>query len=62
MASTTSPTDEEGPVVDMAAYGAKLAARRAELGYPELTRNAGTNRTASKRALLRAIADAGGKW
>ena len=46
----------------MAEFGKRLAARRAELGNPELPRNAGQNRTASKRALLKAIKDAGGKW
>ena len=50
------------PVVDMAELGARLAARKAELGGVELPRNAGQNRTASKRALLRAIERAGGKW
>jgi hypothetical protein len=61
MASTTSRTDGE-PVIDMADLGARLAKRRAELGNPELPRNAGANRTASKKALLKAIEDAGGKW
>lgn len=48
--------------------GRRTAARRAELGLTddaELSRklrNAGKNRTASKRALLKAIEDAGGKW
>ncbi|MEP6785034.1 MAG: hypothetical protein ABI898_04750 [Sphingomonadales bacterium] len=46
----------------MAAFAAKLAARRAELGHPEMPRNAGENRTASKRALLKEIEEAGGKW
>jgi hypothetical protein len=46
----------------MAEMGARLAARRAELGLPELPRNSGTRRTPSKRALLKAIEDAGGKW
>jgi hypothetical protein len=46
----------------MAELGARLAARRAELGNPELPRNAGQNRTPSKRALLKAIEEAGGKW
>ncbi len=55
MASTTSLPDDEGPVIDMAEYGAKLAARRAELGYPELARNSGADRTESKQALLKAI-------
>ena len=39
-----------------------FAARRAELGNPEMPRNAGRNRTPSKRALLKAIEEAGGKW
>ena len=44
-----------------------LARRRAEYeaehGRPaDLPRNAGNRRTASKRALLKAIEDAGGKW
>ncbi len=42
--------------------GARLARRKAELGLPELPRNSGTRRTPSKRALLKAIEDAGGKW
>ena len=49
-------------VIDMAELGARLASRRAELGNPDLPRNAGTRRTPSKRALLKAIEDAGGKW
>ena len=39
-----------------------LTGRRAELGEVEIPRNAGTRRTESKRALLKAIEDAGGKW
>jgi len=46
----------------MADVGARVAARKAELGLPELPRNAGTNRTPSKRALLKAIEDLGGEW
>ena len=44
------------------ALGARVAARAAELGDPEVPRNSGQNRTPSKRALLKAIEDAGGKW
>ena len=51
-----------GRKLDFAAFSAELQARRAELGNPELPRNAGKNRTQSKRALLKAIEDAGGKW
>lgn len=47
---------------NLAEFGARIAARKAELGLPDPPRNAGTNRTASKRALLKAIEEAGGKW
>jgi hypothetical protein len=57
MASTTSR--EPIPFEDYAAY---IAQRRAETGITELPRNSGNRRTASKRALLKAIEDAGGKW
>ncbi len=49
-------------VMSLEAFGRDLACRRAALGNPELPRNAGTNRTDSKRALLAAIEDAGGRW
>ena len=62
MASTTFPTADEPAVTDMAVFGRDLVRRRAALGDPEMPRNAGTRRTASKRALLKAIEDAGGKW
>lgn len=42
--------------------GARIARRAAELGGVEVPRNTGTRRTASKRALLKAIEDIGGKW
>lgn len=67
----TTKTDPEwtGRVIKMAELGASIAKRRAELGLddaagPELAelRNAGKNRTPSKRALLKAIEDMGGKW
>ena len=50
------------PPIDMAELGERIAKRRAELGVPELPRNSGKNRTPRKRALLKAIEDAGGKW
>lgn len=62
MASKISKTGEDGPVVDMAAFGLELARRRADLGNPELPRNSGARRTPSKRALLKAIEDLGGEW
>jgi hypothetical protein len=48
----------------MAELGARIARRRAELGITDadLPRNTGTRRTASKKALLKAIKDAGGEW
>lgn len=46
----------------MATFGRALARRRAALGDPVMPRNAGTRRTAAKRALLKAIEDAGGNW
>jgi hypothetical protein len=46
----------------MREFGRRLAARKAELGLPDPSRNAGNHRTASKRALLKAIEEAGGKW
>jgi hypothetical protein len=64
MASTTSKADSAdwpGQRIDHADYGAKLAARRAALGYPDLPRNAGANRTASKKLLLKAIDEAAAK-
>ena len=62
MASKTSKAETERPAIKMAELGARVAARRAELGNAELQRNTGERRTPSKRALLKAIKDAGGKW
>lgn len=42
--------------------GARIARREAELGGVSVPRNTGARRTASKRALLKAIEDIGGKW
>lgn len=46
----------------MGEFGRRIAARKAELGLPDPPRNSGKNRTASKRALLKAIKEIGGKW
>lgn len=62
MASRASKADSEPPVIRMDDLGARLARRKAELGLPDLPRNAGTRRTPSKRALLKAIEEAGAKW
>lgn len=48
--------------IALEAFGRRIAARKAELGLPDPPRNAGANRTESKRALLKAIKDVGGEW
>jgi len=65
MASKTSTADRKA--IPLAELAAKIGRRRAQYekryGEPfEIPRNSGLRRTASKRALLRAIEDAGGKW
>lgn len=60
--SKMSGTEDDEAVIDMAELGARIAARREALGAPELPRNSGARRTASKRALLAAVEAAGGKW
>jgi hypothetical protein len=57
---------ERRPVA-LAAFAADIDRRRAEYeareGQPfDIPRNSGKRRTASKRALLKAIEEAGGKW
>ena len=64
----TSKTDEQnwGEPIDFDAFGRGLAERRAayeaEKGPVPVPRNDGQRRTASKKALLRAIAATGKKW
>jgi hypothetical protein len=60
MASQTSRA--KGKAVPLAEFVADIDRRRAETGITELPRNSGKRRTASKRALLKAIAEAGGTW
>lgn len=45
-------------------FGRKIARRRTGLGITGagMPRNSGTRRTASKKALLKTIKDAGGNW
>jgi hypothetical protein len=54
--------DWPGRRINFEEFSAQLAKRREELGFPELPRNSGKRRTASKRALLKAIEEAGGRW
>ena len=60
MASQTSKPKPKA--VPLAEFVADIQRRRAETGVTELPRNSGNRRTASKRALLKAIEEAGGKW
>lgn len=48
--------------VTLEALGAAVDRRRVVVGDVQVPRNSGTNRTPSKRALLKAIKDAGGEW
>ena len=48
--------------VPLDVFVADIERRRAETGITDLPRNAGNRRTESKRALLKAIEVAGGKW
>lgn len=48
--------------IPLAELGADIARRRAALGDVDMPRNAGNRRTESKKALLKAIEAAGGKW
>jgi hypothetical protein len=60
---TSKPADDwQGGRMSHRDFAVRLASRRAELGNPELPRNSGKRRTASKRALLKAIEEAGGRW
>lgn len=42
--------------------GRRIERRRVEVGEIAVPRNSGARRTASKRALLKAIEAAGGRW
>ena len=48
--------------IELSELAASITRRRAELGDVDIPRNSGTRRTASKRGLLKAIEEAGGKW
>ena len=65
-AASTEPVTAASPAnreaVSFEAFGQDIARRRAAAGDPPVPRNAGRNRTASKRALLKAIEEAGGTW
>ena len=48
--------------IPVAEFIAQIERRRQETGITDLPRNSGENRTESKKALLKAIEDAGGTW
>ncbi|MDF0489897.1 hypothetical protein PX554_17315 [Sphingomonas sp. H39-1-10] len=54
-----SKTSQPVPLED---FVRDIERRRAETGITELPRNSGLRRTASKRTLLKAIEEAGGRW
>ena len=60
MASTSLQADRKPIPLD--AFGEEVLRRRAAAGDPLMPRNAGTRRTPGKRALLKAIEEAGGTW
>jgi len=60
MASTRSKPDTK--IVTLEEFGRDVARRIESAGEPQIPRNNGTRRTASKRALLKAIEQTGGKW
>jgi hypothetical protein len=59
MASRTSKPDKAIPLAE---FTADIERRRLTTGVTELPRNTGKRRTPSKKALLKAIEAAGGKW
>jgi hypothetical protein len=60
MASTRSKTDTK--TVTLEEFGRDVARRLEAAGELQIPRNVGTRRTASKRALLKAIEAVAGKW
>jgi hypothetical protein len=60
MVSKTAKAEPQAVPLDE--FAAEVARRRAALGEVPMPRNSGKRRTASKKALLKAIEDAGGRW
>jgi hypothetical protein len=60
MASRTSKP--KAKAIPLADFAADIERRRQETGITEIPRNSGKRRTQSKKALLKAIESAGGKW
>lgn len=61
--TSTSSRIDPPKAVTLEAFGRDVMRRRAALGKDiAMPRNTGTRRTESKKALLKAIEDVGGKW
>lgn len=60
--STSSSPDPELEATSLEDFANDVERRRERLGKVDMPRNTGTCRTASKRALLKAIEAAGGRW
>lgn len=56
------PTSKDNKAIPLAEFVADLERRRLETGVTDMPRNAGNRRTASKQALLDAIARLGARW
>jgi hypothetical protein len=54
--------ETEIKAISLEEFGRDVERRRRAAGAIDMPRNAGNRRTASKRALLKAIEDAGGAW
>ena len=61
MASKIS-TAKSKKATPLAEFVADIEKRRCESGVTDLPRNTGTRRSESKKALLKAIEELGGKW
>lgn len=59
---TTASKRSRPEAVSFEDFAADIARRREAAGNPDLPRNSGKRRTLSKRALLKAIEEAGGRW
>ena len=59
----SKPSKANPVIMTLDAFGQDVLSRRAALGGEiNMPRNSGTRRTESKKALLKAIEDAGGTW
>jgi hypothetical protein len=62
MVSKTSDPGEPGRVRRLSELAETLVRRQADIGPVTVARNSGKRRTPAKRALLKAIEEAGGRW